>query len=179
MARRAGLTDADRAAWADYASHVIPLPGRVRPARTPEPAAAALPAEPAAPGAASAARHRPPARAMPGLCVGDQTPGVDNATWRRLRTGQLPAARRLDLHGYTAQRAFLALSHFLKVAHADHVRCVEVITGRGATEGGGVLRRELPLWLNLPDLRPMVLAVTHPHPGNPGSVRLLLRRPRS
>jgi DNA-nicking Smr family endonuclease len=55
----------------------------------------------------------------------------------------------------------------------------EVITGRGATEGGGVLRRELPLWLNLPDLRPMVLAVTHPHPGNPGSVRLLLRRPRS
>lgn len=115
---------------------------------------------------------------MLGLSVGAQAPGVDNATWRRLRTGHLPPARRLDLHGHTAQHAFHALSHFLRVAQADRVRCVEVITGRGTAEGGGVLRRELPLWLNRPDLRPMVLAVVHPHPGNLGAVRLLLRRAR-
>ena len=31
----------------------------------------------------------------------------------------------------------------------------------------------------LPDgLRPLVLAASHPHPANPGSVRLLLRRTR-
>jgi DNA-nicking Smr family endonuclease len=41
-----------------------------------------------------------------------------------------------------------------------------------------VLRRELPLWLNLPEIRPLVLAASHPHAANPGSVRLLLRRPR-
>jgi DNA-nicking Smr family endonuclease len=41
-----------------------------------------------------------------------------------------------------------------------------------------VLRRELPLWLNLPALRPLVLAASHPHPANPGSVKLLLRRPK-
>jgi DNA-nicking Smr family endonuclease len=59
------------------------------------------------------------------------------------------------------------------------VRVVEIITGRGAGEGGGVLRRELPMWLNLPDLRPLVLAASHPHQANTGSVRLLLRRPRA
>ena len=67
---------------------------------------------------------------------------------------------------------------FLEQAHADHVRCVEVITGRGSGEAGGVIRRELPMWLNLPALRPLVLAATHPHAANPGSVRLLLRRIR-
>jgi DNA-nicking Smr family endonuclease len=53
-----------------------------------------------------------------------------------------------------------------------------VITGRGSGETGGVIRRELPLWLNLPQLRPLVLAVTHPHAANVGAVRLLLRRTR-
>jgi DNA-nicking Smr family endonuclease len=41
-----------------------------------------------------------------------------------------------------------------------------------------VIRRELPLWLNLPELRPLVLAAAYPHPANPGAVRLLLRRIR-
>ena len=44
--------------------------------------------------------------------------------------------------------------------------------------GTGVLRRELPLWLNRPDIRPLILAAAHPHAANPGSVRLLLRRAR-
>ena len=86
----------------------------------------------------------------------------------------------------TAHHAFAALRSFLRTAHADRVRCVEIVTGRGK-EGTGVLRRELPLWLNLPDLRPLVLAAAHPHASNamhthtanPGSVRLLLRRPRT
>jgi DNA-nicking Smr family endonuclease len=90
----------------------------------------------------------------------------------------MPAARRLDLHGHTVQRAFHALSHFLKVAHAEHVRCVEVITGQGGP-GGGVIRRELPLWLDLPELRPLILAVAHPAPFNQGAVRVLLRRARA
>ena len=31
-----------------------------------------------------------------------------------------------------------------------------------------MLRRELPLWLNLPEIRPLVLAAAHPHAANPG-----------
>jgi len=112
------------------------------------------------------------------LSVGDHPGGVDGASWQRFRTGKLPAARVLDLHGQTAQRAFHALVAFLRTAHADRLRCVEVVTGRGSTSGVGVLRRELPMWLNLPEIRPMVLAAVHPHRANPGSVRLLLRRVR-
>ncbi|WP_254070543.1 Smr/MutS family protein [Acidisphaera sp. L21] len=112
------------------------------------------------------------------MSVGEQPAGVDNSTWSRLKTGKLVPGRTLDLHGRTAQHAFHALQSFLHQAHADRVRCVEVITGRGSGENGGVIRRELPLWLNLPPLRPLVLAVTHPHAANVGSVRLLLRKPK-
>jgi len=112
------------------------------------------------------------------LAVGDQPGGLDKASWHRFRSGRLAPERTLDLHGRTAQRAHTALQSFLHAAHADGVRCVEVVTGRGTGESGGVLRRELPMWLNLPDLRPLVLAASYPHPANQGAVRLLLRRQR-
>jgi len=117
------------------------------------------------------AAHRP-------LSVGESPGGVDGASWQRLRGGKFAPERRLDLHGFTAQRAYHALVAFLRSAHADRLRCVEVITGRGSGDETGVLRRELPLWLNRPDIRPLVLAAAHPHAANSGAVRLLLRRMR-
>jgi DNA-nicking Smr family endonuclease len=78
----------------------------------------------------------------------------------------------------TVQSAFQALCAFLRAAQADHVRCVEVVTGRGGDDGTGVLRRELPHWLNRSDLRPIVLGAAYPHRANEGAVRLLLRRIR-
>jgi DNA-nicking Smr family endonuclease len=172
--RRSRLTETDRAEWANYVRQIALLPGKTRP----EPPATP-PSAPAAAPMARALDRVPPSRAMhAALIVGMQPPGVDNATWQRFRTGKLAAARTLDLHGRTAQRAFQALAGFVRTAHADRLRCVEVITGRGSGETGGVLRRELPLWLNLPDLRPLVLAAAHPHAANSGSVRLLLRRIR-
>ena len=179
MSRRARpLTDLDRAEWAVYVQKVTALPGRAVPP-PPEPASpppASLP--PAILQPAHPVQPRAPARLSPALGVGLQPGGLDNSSWNRFRTGKLAAMRTLDLHGRTAQRAFHALHAFLHAAHADHVRVVEVITGRGSGEAGGVIRREFPLWLNLPALRPLVLAATHPHPANPGSVRLLLRRPK-
>ncbi len=174
MTRRPRLTDADREQWAAYARHIAPLPGRAAPP-LPEPA----PALPVAPAPPVKPRGRPPARAQSApLAVGDNPGGLDRATWQRLRSGKLAPSRTLDLHGRTAERAFHALSAFLRAAQADGLRCVEVITGRGTGEAGGVIRREFPHWLNRPDLRPLVLAASHPHPANPGSVRVLLRRPR-
>ena len=170
MARRE-LSGGDLEAWAAYARNVAALPGRELPALTPQAAAPALlPAlklVPARPVRAVAAAE---------VAVGEQPAGLDKASWTRLRTGKLLPTRTLDLHGRTAQHAFAALQAFLLRAHAERIRCVEVITGRGSGEHGGVIRRELPLWLNLPQLRPLVLAVTHPHAANVGSVRLLLRR---
>jgi DNA-nicking Smr family endonuclease len=200
--RRSRLTEADHAAWDGFIRHIVPLAGRagtgvgVQSGRpdTPPPSAS----QPGAPqpGATPAPGPRPTPRrvyvearsnaAATPLAIGGPPAGVDKATWQRFRTGKLAALRTLDLHGMTAQRAFQALTSFLRTAHAEHVRCVEIVTGRGAGEargdgrgeGRGVLRREFPLWLNRPDIRPLVLGAAHPHAANTGSVRLLLRRVR-
>ena len=72
--------------------------------------------------------------------------------------------RRLDLHGMTAQRAFHALVSFLRLAHAEQARCVEAGNRpRHDGESGGVIRRELPEWLNLPEIRPLILGAANPH----------------
>lgn len=84
--------------------------------------------------------------------------------------------RTLDLHGRTMQSAFHALATFLSHAHADRLRVVEVVTGGNSARGA--IRRELPVWLNLSELRPLVLAAAYPHAANQGAVRLLLRRTR-
>ena len=174
--RRPVLSEQDRNDWAAFARQVRPLPGRAAPPpeTTPLETSAAAPARetPVQPA-------RPAARPLPApLSVGGQPGGLDAASWHRFRSGKLAPTRTLDLHGRTAQRAWHALTAFLHTAQADGVRCVEIITGRGAGEAGGVLRRELPHWLNHPGLRPLVLAATHPHPANPGAVRVLLRRTR-
>jgi DNA-nicking Smr family endonuclease len=188
MAGRArSLTDTDAAEWARYAQRITPLPGVL----TRSSVAAVDRPEPSARGAPDATRRGPQlvsavAVQPPLLGVGGQPPGVDAASWQRFRRGQLASARKLDLHGMTAQQAFHALRAFLRAAQSEGLRCVEIVTGRGSGEHGGVLRREFALWLNLPDIRPLVLAAVHPHTSsamhshmaNPGSVRLLLRRPR-
>ena len=167
------LSADDDAVWAHFARQIALLPGR-RPPPEPEIPAPALIISPRL-----AVPHAPKPRPIAAaVSIGTQPGGVDNATWQRFRTGKLAASRTLDLHGRTAQRAFHALAAFIRTAHADKQRCVEVITGRGAGETGGVLRREFPLWLNLPDIRPLILGAAHPHAANPGSVRLLLRRIR-
>ena len=174
MSRAATLTDEDRAVWASYARLVLPLPGQARPHAESPPALQTAPAP---------VRHSPAMRladAQPPLPlgIGHHPAGVDGSTWNRFRTGRLPPVRTLDLHGHTLQRAFHALESFLRSAHAEHLRCVEIITGRGGA-GGGAIRREFPVWINHPEFRAFILAAAHPHAANEGAVRLLLRRHRS
>jgi DNA-nicking Smr family endonuclease len=178
--RARSLSEADRALWATYARLITPLSGR----RSSEAKACRDVPVPILPSAEPSTRTppvpgaRPTRLSSPPLSVGSQPGGLDTATWQRFRAGKLPPARTLDLHGRTVQHAFHALVAFLRNAHADQLRCVEVVTGRGTGLAGGAIRRELPHWLNLPELRPMVLGAAHPHALNPGSVRLLLRRIR-
>lgn len=174
--RRKRLTEKDVADWALFAHQIKPLPGKSAPPLPPAPPAPPIQAAP--PPSAPTTSLPKPTNRPPALQIGNHPGGLDNSSWNKFRSGKMSAMRTLDLHGRTAQRAYHTLHSFLLAAHADHVRCVEVITGRGTGEAGGVIRRELPLWLNLPTLRPLVLAASHPHPANPGSVRLLLRRPK-
>ncbi len=124
-----------------------------------------------------AARPRP----APPLHAGEFA-GLDRRSADRLRRGQIKIDARLDLHGMTRAAAQDALRGFIAAAAARGDRCVLVITGKGAfSEAGGVLRREVPRWLNLPDLRPKVVAFTEAQPrhGGGGALYVLLRRQRA
>jgi DNA-nicking Smr family endonuclease len=173
--RPRGLTEEDRAVWATYAARVTPLPGRTLPA----PPAITVTA-PAAPPPARQSPAPPVIRTPPAaIAVGLPPAGLDAKRWTALRRGRLRPERTLDLHGRRAQDAHAAVRGFLADAIADGLRCVAIVTGKGSTVEGGVLRRELPHWLNAPELRPLLLGAAHPHRANAGAVHLLLRRRRA
>lgn len=73
-----------------------------------------------------------------------------DATYRRLRRGELSIDARLDLHGKRSDEARDALERFLKEKRARRDRVVLVIHGRGdhSPAGIGVLRGEIAAWLS-------------------------------
>jgi len=101
----------------------------------------------------------------------------------RLAKGRHPIDARLDLHGMTQARAHQRLIAFLHRAHGDGATFVLVITGKGrpsAAEGErGVLRRQVPLWLGLPDLRSLVVGFEEAHIGHGGEGALYVRLRRA
>jgi len=131
------------------------------------------------PGAVPGAGKTKPAGPAP-LAV-DDTAGVDRRTAERLKRGRLGIDARLDLHGMTRAAAQDALMGFLDRARARECRCVLVITGKGSRgDDGGVLRGEITRWLNLPQVRSKVVAVTQAQQrhGGGGAFYVLLRRRR-
>jgi len=111
----------------------------------------------------------------------DTFAGVDRRTVERMRRGKLPIDARLDLHGHYQDAAQAELNAFIAGCAAAGCRTVLVITGKGSVgEGGGVLRRRLPDWLNQPACRPYVLAfaAARPEHGGAGAFYVLLRRRR-
>mgnify|MGYP001370040339 FL=1 len=105
--------------------------------------------------------------------------GIDGATRRRLAQGQIRIEARLDLHGLTAAQAERRLARFVDQAACKSVRCVLVITGKGS-EGKGVLRRLVPLWLKAPPLSGQILAISQAREvdGGGGALYVMLRRKR-
>src|SRR5690606_40629743 len=68
---------------------------------------------------------------------------------------------------------------FLARSQALGRRCVLVVTGKGrGREESGVLRRQVPHWLNQPSLRARILAFDYARPehGGMGALYLLLDR---
>lgn len=173
--RRRGLSAEDKALWAAVARSIRLLPGREMPEAPPS-AATPPPLRPAdePPPAPVPKRRLPP----PEIAVGDQPSGLDAKRWRALHRGTMRPERKLDLHGMTAAKAHLEVDRFLRACQAEGLRVVCIVTGKGSSTEGGVLRRELPHWLNAPAMRPLILGAAHPHRSNSGSVHLLLRRPR-
>ena len=101
----------------------------------------------------------------------------------QLSRGKKEIDARLDLHGMTQTRAHHALVAFLHRAHHDGLSFVLVITGKGRTVGPeserGVLRRQVPQWLSLPELRSFVIGFEEAHIGHGGGGALYVRIRRS
>jgi DNA-nicking Smr family endonuclease len=171
--RRKGLSRVDLALWHAFTADIAPLFGRARPEAPPsDPAPEAI-----APTPLPAPKAAAPQRALaPELRIGEQPGGLDRKRWRALRKGDGGGERTLDLHGRRVNEAHAALRGFLHDASLDGVRTVTIVTGKGPQPEGGILKRELPHWLNAPDLRPLVLGAAHPHPTNTGAVNVLLRK---
>tara|TARA_R110002095_G_scaffold179241_1_gene156650 strand:- start:124 stop:696 length:573 start_codon:yes stop_codon:yes gene_type:complete len=107
------------------------------------------------------------------------------------RTIQIQA--RLDLHGMTQAQAIQALTPFIQRCYASKKQDILVITGKGVKSldrqedaenkgvkiEGGALRRNLPLWLEHPDLRPYIHFYTFSHPfeGKTGACYVRLKKP--
>ena len=75
-------------------------------------------------------------------------------------------------------RAYGALSGFLRRAHHDGLTFVLVITGKGrmgAESERGVLRRQVPQWLSLPEFRALVVGFEEAHAGHGGEGALYVR----
>jgi len=161
--RRFGADDTEL--WRRAMRDVAPMPGRQPPSPVPRPD------PPVAPPIVSPPRRR---IALPPLA---HSAGVDRSTAERLKRGRMGIEARLDLHGMTQAEAHRALAAFVSGARADGRRCVLVITGRGLA-GGGVLRSAVPRWLDEPELRRHILALSsaQPRDGGSGALYVLIRR---
>jgi DNA-nicking Smr family endonuclease len=106
---------------------------------------------------------------------------------RRLRQelarGRAAPDAVLDLHGMRRHEAFAALCDFLARAQIEGARLVLVVTGKGAratsqSDGPGVLRKSVPIWLRGPKYRSIVLGfeeASRPY-GGAGALYVRLRR---
>ena len=178
--RRRVLSQEERVLWTTVTKSIAPM--RALPAAEMDAAAAAEAPTPAQP-VKHAAKHRltvtssakknPPPPLVP----------LGRRMKQRVARGKDEIDGRLDLHGLTQAQAHAALLRFLRTASSRGARLVLVITGKGAraTEGErGVLKRQVPHWLGLPEFRALVIGFENAHiaHGGEGALYVRVRRAR-
>ena len=184
--RKRNLSEEERALWESVTKQAKPLRKKSRIAKTP----ATSPDEETPAAAKSAAPPKPLLSAkMPGAPRSQVTPAppplapLGRRERAQLSRGRKEIEARLDLHGLTQARAHRALSSFLHRAHREGLTFVLVITGKGRTMGPeserGILRRQVPQWLSLPEFRSLVVGFDEAHVGHGGEGALYVRIRRS
>jgi DNA-nicking Smr family endonuclease len=185
---RRGLSEEERVLWESVARQVNPLRKKPHAAKAhatgidTDAQAAAKPAAASKPAAAA----KPRVSVQPANPKKPAAPPLARLGRRersRLSRGRMEIDARLDLHGMTQVRAHRALFGFLQRAHHEGLTFVLVITGKGkvgAPESErGVLRRQVPLWLALPEFRSLVAGFEEAHVGHGGEGALYVRVRRS
>ncbi|MDG2377991.1 MAG: Smr/MutS family protein [Tateyamaria sp.] len=126
------------------------------------------------------------------MSVSEQVAGrkisMDRKAYARLMRGKLRPEGKIDLHGMTLERAHPVLTSFILSAQSQGKRLVLVVTGKGKQrdDGGpipvriGVLRHQVPQWLNNPPLSLAILQVTQAHVrhGGGGAYYVYLKKAR-
>ena len=156
MARRV-LSDDERVLWSAVTKSIAPLRETAPQQADETPAATAKP-----PRAASRVPPPPPpVRAEAQKPPHHAPQPLGRRKRSRVARGKDEIDGRLDLHGLTQSEAHATLLRFLRAASARQARLVLVITGKGGKSsdlgGRGVLRRQLPHWLALPEFRSVVV----------------------
>jgi DNA-nicking Smr family endonuclease len=175
--RKRGLSEEERALWESVAKQVKPLRKRHRPLK---PSMAPVEAaNHAAPKIATSPKHVAPVRiVVPPKPSPPPLAPIGRRERAHLSRGRKEIDARLDLHGMTQMRAHRALFGFLQRAHHDGLTFVLVITGKGkigAESERGVLRRQVPQWLGLPEFRALVVGFEEAHIGHGGEGALYVR----
>lgn len=195
MAGKRRLSEDELALWQAVAKSVTPLkrkrpqkqvidseaapeatapPKKAPPAKRPKAPKTVLPTAPAAKPAPV------PTTLTPNPAPGAM-PGIDKRQAERFRRGQMAIEGKIDLHGRTQAEAHDALQHFIERAFRAGKRQVLVITGKGMTQSkSGVLKTNVPRWLNEPSLRRLILAISQARQehGGEGALYVLLKRER-
>ena len=181
--RKRALSEEEHALWESVAKQIKPLRRKPRAAKAqgalPEAEAnavkpAALP-RPLSPQMARAPKPETPSAPPPLAPLGRRERS-------QLSRGRKQIDARLDLHGMTQTRAHRALFGFLQRAHSEGLTFVLVITGKGkmgVESERGVLRRQVPQWLGLPEFRSLVVGFEEAHLGHGGEGALYVRIRRS
>ena len=179
--RKRGLSEEERALWDSVARQVKPLRKRHRAAKPPiasvEAESKVAPKPVASPKPQAPPRILPPSKPEPPPLA-----PIGRRERLHLSRGRKEIDARLDLHGMTQTRAHRALFGFLQRAHHDRLTFVLVITGKGKIgpeSERGVLRRQVPQWLSLPELRSLVVGFEEAHIGHGGEGAIYVRIRRS
>jgi DNA-nicking Smr family endonuclease len=173
------LSEEERALWESVAKQTKPLrrKHRVAKALADSPAAETLAAtKPTAPKPLPSAKILQPLK--PQVPAAPPLAPLGRRERSQLSRGKKEIDARLDLHGMTQIRAHRALSGFLQRAHSDGLTFVLIITGKGkigAESERGVLRRQVPQWLGLPEFRSLVVGFEEAHVGHGGEGALYVR----
>lgn len=115
-------------------------------------------------------------------------PNMDKRNFDRLKKGKMKVDGTIDLHGLTLAEAHPRLNAFVRNGHASGKRLLLAITGKGkqaqdhalVPQRRGILRHQVPQWLTMAPLAPLVLQVTQATQkhGGGGAYYVYLRRQR-
>jgi DNA-nicking Smr family endonuclease len=105
-----------------------------------------------------------------------RTPGLGFDVVRKLREGRWSIQRHIDLHGLRTDEARETLGRFIRETHAQGVRCIRVVHGKGLGSPGRtpVLKGRVLRWL-VQKQEVLAFVQARPAEGGAGALVVLLR----